>query len=55
MAKGSDSKPLDLIVRNGTLVIPGVGQIKADAGIADYLPLKPAPAKHFEWLKSAQA
>src|SRR5215467_4413729 len=29
------SKPLDLIVRNGTLVIPGVGQIKADVGIAD--------------------
>src|SRR6185312_5469888 len=34
MAKGSDSTPLDLIVRNGTLVIPGVGQIKADVGIA---------------------
>ena len=34
MAKGSDSKPLDLIVRNGTLVIPGVGQVKADVGIA---------------------
>jgi len=29
------SKPLDLIVRNGTLVIPGVGQVKADVGIAD--------------------
>src|SRR5262249_59564400 len=28
-------KPLDLIVRNGTLVIPGVGQVKADVGIAD--------------------
>src|SRR5215813_5164179 len=28
-------KPLDLIVRNGTLVIPGVGEIKADVGIAD--------------------
>ena len=26
---------LDLLVRNGTLVIPGVGQIKADVGIAD--------------------
>jgi len=25
---------LDLIVRNGTLVIPGVGQVKADVGIA---------------------
>ena len=35
MAKGSDSRPLDLIVRNGTLVIPGVGQLKADVGIAD--------------------
>jgi|SRR5690242_7693427 len=35
MAKGSDRKPLDLIVRNGTLVIPGVGQLKADVGIAD--------------------
>ena len=34
MAKGSDSKPLDLIVRNGTLVIPGVGRIRADVGIA---------------------
>ena len=35
MAKGSDEpKPLDLIVRNGTLVIPGVGQVKADVGIA---------------------
>lgn len=34
MAKGSDGKPLDLIVRNGTLVIPGVGQIKADVGIS---------------------
>src|SRR5262252_2704546 len=32
MAKGSD-KPFDLIVRNGTLVIPGVGQVKADVGI----------------------
>jgi dihydropyrimidinase len=28
------SRELDLIVRNGTLVIPGVGQIKADVGIA---------------------
>jgi len=27
--------PLDLIVRNGALVIPGVGQVKADVGIAD--------------------
>ena len=35
MAKGSEGKPLDLIVRNGTLVIPGVGQIKADVGIAN--------------------
>ena len=34
MAKGSDSKPLDLIVRKGTLVIPGVGRIRADVGIA---------------------
>ena len=29
MAEGSDGKPLDLIVRNGTLVIPGVGRVKA--------------------------
>src|SRR5215468_9682825 len=29
------SKPLDLIVRNGALVIPGIGQVKADVGIAD--------------------
>jgi len=29
------SKPLDLIVRNGTLVIPGVGLVKADVGIAE--------------------
>ena len=29
------TKQLDLIVRNGMLVIPGVGQIKADVGIAD--------------------
>lgn len=29
------SKPLDLIIRNGTLVIPGIGQVKADVGIAD--------------------
>ena len=35
MAKGSEIKPLDLIVRNGTLLIPGVGQIKADVGIAN--------------------
>jgi dihydropyrimidinase len=35
MAKGSETKPLDLIVQNGTLVIPGIGQIKADVGIAD--------------------
>src|SRR5262249_57282500 len=35
MAKGSENKPLDLIVRNGTLVIPGVGPVKADVGIAD--------------------
>ena len=27
--------PLDLIVRNGTLVIPGVGEMKADVGIDD--------------------
>ena len=26
---------LDLIVRNGNLVVPGVGQMKADIGIAD--------------------
>jgi dihydroorotase-like cyclic amidohydrolase len=31
-AKRSGS--LDLLVRNGTLVIPGIGQIKADVGIA---------------------
>jgi len=35
MAKGSEAKPLDLIVQNGTLVIPGVGQVMADVGIAD--------------------
>ncbi|MGA8615226.1 MAG: amidohydrolase family protein [Xanthobacteraceae bacterium] len=29
------SEILDLIVRNGTLVIPGVGQMKADIGIAN--------------------
>jgi dihydropyrimidinase len=29
------SEVLDLIVRNGTLVIPGVGQMKADIGIAN--------------------
>src|SRR5262249_37617132 len=29
------SKPLDLIVGNGTLVIPGVGLVKADVGIAE--------------------
>src|SRR5262249_56100696 len=34
MAKGSENKPLDLIVRNGTLVIPGVGPVKADVGLA---------------------
>ncbi len=28
------TEKLDLIVRNGTLVIPGVGQVKADVGIA---------------------
>ena len=28
------SGSLDLLVRNGTLVIPGVGQVKADVGIA---------------------
>jgi dihydropyrimidinase len=36
MAAHSDqSEKLDLIVRNGTLVIPGVGQVKADVGIAN--------------------
>jgi dihydroorotase-like cyclic amidohydrolase len=36
MAAHSDqSERLDLIVRNGTLVIPGVGQVKADVGIAN--------------------
>ena len=29
------TEKLDLIVRNGTLVIPGVGEVKADVGIAD--------------------
>ena len=29
------NRQLDLIVRNGALVIPGVGQVKADVGIAD--------------------
>ena len=28
-------RELDLIVRNGILVIPGVGQVKADVGTAD--------------------
>jgi dihydropyrimidinase len=30
-----NSKTLDLIVRNGTLVVPGVGQVKADVGILE--------------------
>jgi dihydroorotase-like cyclic amidohydrolase len=30
----SNDATLELIVRNGTLVIPGVGQVKADVGIA---------------------
>ena len=35
MSTGNDrSGALDLLVRNGTLVIPGVGQMKADVGIA---------------------
>ncbi|MGH7247472.1 MAG: hypothetical protein ACREH9_05140, partial [Pseudomonadota bacterium] len=35
MAKhDGQSEKLDLIVHNGTLVIPGVGRIKADVGIA---------------------
>lgn len=32
---GGNSKTLDLIVRNGTLVIPGIGQVKADVGILE--------------------
>jgi dihydropyrimidinase len=31
----SESGSFDLVVRNGTLVIPGVGQLQADVGIAD--------------------
>jgi len=27
-------RPLDLVVRHGTLVIPGVGQVRADVGVA---------------------
>src|SRR4051812_45261654 len=34
MAAHGHSEKLDLIVRGGTLVIPGVGQIKADVGVA---------------------
>src|SRR5215467_12584999 len=35
MDKSANSPgPLDLLVRGGTLVIPGVGQMKADVGIA---------------------
>ena len=35
MATGTDrSEPFDLIVCGGTLVIPGVGRVKADVGIA---------------------
>jgi N-acyl-D-aspartate/D-glutamate deacylase len=35
MTKAWDGKrPFDLVVRNGTLVIPGVGRIAADVGIA---------------------
>lgn len=29
------TSPLDLIVRGGTLIIPGVGQVKSDVGIRD--------------------
>ena len=32
--RNHDPEKLDLIVRNGTLVIPGVGQVKADVGVA---------------------
>ena len=32
--KAAQHEALDLLVRNGTLVIPGVGQVKADVGIA---------------------
>src|SRR5262252_2866891 len=34
MDKVNKTETLDLLVRGGTLVIPGVGQIKADVGIA---------------------
>ena len=32
--RNHDPEKLDLIVRNGTLVIPGVGQVRADVGVA---------------------
>ena len=32
--KTGHSGSLDLLVRHGTLVIPGVGQVEADVGIA---------------------
>src|ERR1700738_1015294 len=32
--RNHDREKLDLIVRNGTLVIPGVGQVRADVGVA---------------------
>src|SRR5437879_5445966 len=32
--RNDDREKLDLIVRNGTLVIPGVGQVRADVGVA---------------------
>jgi urease alpha subunit len=34
MDKSNNTGPLDLLVRGGALVIPGVGQVKADVGIA---------------------
>jgi dihydroorotase-like cyclic amidohydrolase len=34
MAKDSRSGSFDLIVRNGTLVIPGVGRVRADVGVS---------------------
>src|SRR5882757_3642496 len=34
MDKNSSAGSLDLLIRGGTLVIPGVGQVKADVGIA---------------------
>ena len=34
MASGTGAGKFDLVVRNGTVVIPGVGSVTADVGIA---------------------